>query len=117
MKQVSLCHQPSGKRIGDRIAIADGSLTRLVGLVGRCGLLAGEGLWIMPSSGIHTFGMRFAIDAIGLDAKLSVVRLWPAMKPWRVSAIDFRVKTVLELPAGEIARLTIAAGDQISLSA
>ena len=70
----------------------------------------------MPSSGIHTFGMRFAIDAIGLDAKLRVVRLWPGMKPWRVSSIDFKVKTVLELGCGEIARLAIEAGDQISLA-
>ena len=117
MKHIALCHQPTGNCIGDRIAIADQSLTRLLGLVGRRGLNAGEGLWIMPSSGVHTFGMRFAIDAIGLDAKLRVVKLWPAIKPWaRVSSIHFRVKTVLELPSGEIARLAIAAGDRISVA-
>ena len=115
MKHVVLHHHPTGNCIGDRIAVADQSLTRLLGLVGRRGLSAGEGLWIVPSSGIHTFGMRFPIDAIGLDAKLRVLRLWPAMRPWRVSSIDLRVKTVLELGSGEIARLAIAAGDQISL--
>jgi hypothetical protein len=38
----------------------------MFGLLGRRGLNAGEGLWIKPSFGVHTVGMRFPIDAIGL---------------------------------------------------
>ena len=115
MKTVTLCGKPGGKLLGKRIAVADSSLTRLIGLVGRRGLDAGEGLWIMPSSGIHTFAMRFAIDAVGLDGKGRVVRLWCAMKPWRVSAIDLKVRSVVELSAGEIARLGLAVGDHVEV--
>ena len=53
--------------IGTQIAVAETSLTRLVGLAGRRRLDAGCGLLIRPSSGIHTFGMLFAIDVIALS--------------------------------------------------
>ncbi len=53
--------------VGTRITIADTSLTRLIGLMGRRRLDAGCGLLIRPSSGIHTFGMLFSIDVVALD--------------------------------------------------
>ena len=36
---------------------------------------AGQGLWIIPSHGIHTFAMRFAIDAVYLDRDHKVIHL------------------------------------------
>ena len=61
--------------MGTRIAIADTSLTRLVGLMGRRRLDAGCGLLIRPSCGIHTFGMLFSIDVVALDRSLRVVKV------------------------------------------
>jgi uncharacterized protein len=58
--------------IGTRIAVADTGLARLIGLLGRKKLEQGSGLWIQPSSGVHTFGMRFPIDVVALDRKLRV---------------------------------------------
>ena len=115
MKTVAVVHVPSGALLGRRIAIADTSWTRLVGLVGRRGLGAGEGLWIRPSSGIHTLCMGFAIDVVGLDRELRVVKLWPRVRPWRVSSIVPKVKSVIELQAGEIARIGITAGDRLGM--
>ena len=59
-----------GITVGDKIELADTSLKRMFGLLGRRGLDPGGGLWIRPSSGVHTFGMAFSIDVVGLDRDL-----------------------------------------------
>lgn len=99
--------------VGTRITIADTSLKRLLGLAGRRRLGAGCGLLIRPSSGIHTFGMLFAIDVIALNKSLQVVKLWRRLPPFRITSISLKVHSVLELPAGEISRCRIEVGDQL----
>lgn len=99
--------------IGTRIRIADTCFTRLIGLAGRRRLDAGCGLLIQPSSGIHTFGMLFAIDVVALTRGLQVLKLWHAMPPFRVTAISLRTHCMLELPAGQILRSQIQVGDQL----
>jgi uncharacterized membrane protein (UPF0127 family) len=58
----------TGSVVADKVAVADTRATRAVGLLKRSGLDPGEGLWIVPSRGVHTFWMRFAIDIVALDA-------------------------------------------------
>jgi hypothetical protein len=99
--------------IGTQIAVAETSLTRLVGLAGRRRLDAGCGLLITPSSGIHTFGMLFAIDVIALSRNLQVVKLWHRLPPFRITSISLKVRSVLELPAGAISECRIEVGDQL----
>jgi len=101
--------------IGDEIEVADGSFTRMRGLLGRTALEPGGGLWIRPSSGVHTIGMKFSIDVVGLDKTLRVVRIWPRLVPFRLTSISFRVTSVLELPAGQIDSSSIRVGDQLSI--
>jgi uncharacterized membrane protein (UPF0127 family) len=101
--------------IGTTITIADSSLTRLLGLAGRKGLNAGCGLLIRPSSGIHTFGMRFTIDVLALSKSLQVIRLWRALPPFRMTSLSFKTYCVLELPAGVIDKCQVAVGDQLDL--
>ena len=48
--------------IADKVGVAATRATRAVGLLTRSGLEPGEALWIVPSRGVHTWGMRFAID-------------------------------------------------------
>jgi uncharacterized membrane protein (UPF0127 family) len=99
--------------IGTGIDIADTSLTRLVGLAGRRRCDSGCGLLIKPSSGVHTFGMLFSIDVIALNKKLEVVRLWPRLRPFRMTSVSLKVHSMLELPAGEIDNCKIEVGDQL----
>lgn len=115
MKTATITNSSTGTVIGDQIEWADTSLTRLVGLLGRHGLAAGGGIWIRPSSGIHTFGMRFSIDAVGLDAGLRVVKLWPHVKPHRISSLSMKVRSVLELAAGEISARSIGLGHVLNV--
>jgi len=97
------------------VMVADTSLRRAVGLLGCAHLQREEGIWIKPSSGVHTIGMRFPIDVIGLDKQLRVVRLWPSLKPYRITAIVPSVRTVLELAAGRIVQSGLRLGDQLHI--
>jgi uncharacterized protein len=99
--------------VGTRITIADTSLTRLIGLVGRRGLDSGCGLLIRPSSGIHTFGMLFSIDVVALSKDLRVLKLWHRVAPFRMTSINLKIHSMLELPAGQISRCQMEVGDQL----
>ncbi|WP_156785179.1 DUF192 domain-containing protein [Terriglobus roseus] len=101
--------------VASSVMVADTSVSRAVGLLGRSHLQREEGIWIKPSSGVHTIGMRFPIDVVGLDAQLRVVRLWPSLKPYRLTAIVPSVRTVLELAAGRIVESGLQLGDQLRI--
>ena len=101
--------------VASGVVVADTSISRAVGLLGRTHLQQEEGIWIKPSSGVHTIGMRFPIDVIGLDKQLRVVRLWHSLKPYRVTAIVPSVRTVLELAAGRIVESGLRLGDQLRI--
>ena len=72
----------------------------------------GEGLLIRPSFSIHTFFMRFPIDAVFLDRSGSVVDVVGRLKPWR-AATRLRARAVLELAAGEAERLGLRFGERL----
>jgi uncharacterized membrane protein (UPF0127 family) len=90
-------------------------LTRLIGLMLDKSLAEGDGLWIMPCNSIHSFWMKFDFDAVFLDKDLRVVHLMSEMKPSRISKMVWNAKSVLELPAGVIARTGTALGDQFEM--
>ena len=101
--------------VGDRIELADTSMKRMFGLLGRRGLDAGGGLWIKPSSGVHTFFMAFKIDVVGLDRDLRVIRLWQCLVPWRVTSVSFKMRSVLELPCGTVSLSRMEVGDRLQI--
>jgi len=92
---------------------ADTLFSRLRGLMGLplSAFVEGSALWIVPSEGIHTFGMRFPIDALYLDGKGKVLRVYHGLRPWRLAAISLRTRSVLELPAGTLKRTGTEPGD------
>jgi hypothetical protein len=115
MKQVTIRNATRATVIGTRIAVADTLFARLIGLLGRRGLATDAGLWILPSSGVHTFGMLFSIDVIALDRKLCVCAVWPRLRPWRISGVSWRFHSVIELPTGSIQRGNIQPGDRMEI--
>ena len=70
----------------------------------------------MPSSGVHTLGMMFSIDVIGLDKELRVVKLWPCLVPFRVTSVSLKVRSVVELEAGRIEACQVQLGDLLQIS-
>ncbi len=113
MQIVTILRRDNRKMIGHRIECANTAFTRLIGLLGRNTLNAGEGIWIRPSSGIHSFGMRFPIDVVGLDRNMRVVKLWRNVKPQRITSVSWNTCSVLELAAGEIDAHSVCIGEAL----
>ena len=105
-----------GITVGDSVELADTSMKRMFGLLGRRGLAAGGGLWIRPSSGVHTFGMAFTIDVVGLDSNLKVIKLWRRLRPFRLTSVSMKLKSVIELPSGVITESQMQLGDQLQIA-
>jgi len=116
MKQLTITIPQKSVTIGSNIGLADTSMTRLFGLLGKNGLEPGAGILIRPSSGVHTLGMRFAIDVVALDRNLCVVKLWPQLRPWRLTSVSLKTQSVLELAPGQIQQCGIEAGDHLAIT-
>ena len=75
---------------------------RAKGLIGRKGLERGKGMLITRCNCIHTFFMRFAIDATFLDGDGRVVKVVRNIRPWRAWVWGgWRARQVLETAATE----------------
>jgi len=103
--------------VADRVAVANTHAERAVGLLSRTGLEPGEALWIVPSRGVHTWGMRFAIDIVALDAAGIVIDQVSALKPWRIRLPRRGTAGVLELPSGTLNASGTAIGHRIEFEA
>ena len=101
--------------LADCVEVADDSETRRKGLLGRSGLPAGEGLWIVPCESVHTFGMKFPIDLVYLDRKKKVKKVRSSVPPWRLSAC-LSAHSVLELASGTITMTQTRPGDTLEFS-
>ena len=82
------------------VALARSRLARARGLLGYSSLAPGEGLWIAPCRGVHTWGMRFPIDLVALDVSGTVVDVVSDLRPWRIRLPRPGTVGVLELPHG-----------------
>ena|SRR5258708_4986290 len=98
--------------LADRADIADTSAKRRTGLLKHQGLDRGEGLWIAPCEGVHTFGMKFPIDVLFLTRQKKVLKVRANMVRGRI-AMSLRAHSVLELPAGTAEATGTSAGDEL----
>ncbi len=95
--------------------VATNLWTQTVGLMGRKEFAPDGGLFIPHCNAIHTAFVRFPIDVMFLDEKMRVVRLVPALPPWRMIGFVRGAKSVVELPAGTLRQKQIEAGQQFAL--
>ena len=105
--------------VATNVAVADSYFSRLIGLLGKTKrwARAGQGLWIIPSHGVHTMGMLFPIDLVFLDREKNVVHVEEHVKPFRISRVSIRTYSVLELPAHTVFRTGTCVGDQLEFLA
>jgi uncharacterized protein len=100
-----------GTLVGESIRVADSGLTRIIGLLGERTLPSGDGLLIVPSQGVHTLGMLFAIDIVVLDGDWNVIATRRELRPFRMTRVFWKAAAVLELPAGVVESSRTMNGD------
>jgi uncharacterized membrane protein (UPF0127 family) len=106
-----------------RLEVADGLWRRFMGLMGRPSLMAGEGLWLTGTNGIHMMFMRFPIDAVFVGRPdpdrghaRPVLSIHPGLRAWTGMVPLVRgAHGVLELPIGTIEQSRTEVGDLITL--
>jgi uncharacterized membrane protein (UPF0127 family) len=103
----------SGRVVCERCDEARTLGERTRGLLGRKGLEPGEGLLIRRTSSIHTFFMAFPIDVVFLDRSERVRSIARGVRPFRVR-LRPGSRSVLELAAGEAARVGIEPGSRLA---
>jgi uncharacterized membrane protein (UPF0127 family) len=89
---------PTATVLGHRVRIAAGLRARLLGLAGLARERAGAGLLIPRCASVHTFGMRFPLDLVFLDAEGRELSRRRRIGPFRIVS-DRRAAAVLELPS------------------
>jgi uncharacterized membrane protein (UPF0127 family) len=95
------------------LRVASQMWSRMKGLLGTQELPEGQALWIHQCNSIHTFFMNYTIDCVFLDKKMKVVSLVENVVPWRMVMPKWGADSVVELPAGQIAKLKIQIGEEL----
>ena len=94
------------------VDVADTHFTSLKGLLGKRKLKDDEGLWVVPSQGIHTIGVLFPIDVIYLDSEQRVVHLVEHLSPFRIGPLRPTCDSVLQMPTRTIYASQTQIGDK-----
>jgi len=102
--------------LADKALLADNFCSRLIGLLNRQSLGAGEALILKPACSIHTLFMRFSIDVLFLDKTGKVIAALPSLKPFRLSPLYFQSISVIELPETTIRLTNTQPGDTIQIT-
>lgn len=103
--------------LATNLRVAGTHWSRLRGLMGAKAenFCAGTGLWIVPSHGVHTMGMRFPIDVLYLDENKTVVYARQSIKPWRIAPVNMKTVSVLELPRHTLDSTGTRVGDHVEI--
>ena len=107
-----MCREPDRVRLLPAVMLTSNPWERVRGLLGRPALGAGEGLLIDHCRSVHTVGMRYAIDLVFLGRDWVVKKIVNSLAPWRL-AFCLGAAMVLEMTAGDAARLGITRGTQL----
>jgi uncharacterized membrane protein (UPF0127 family) len=110
-------HERTGEVLAEDLEVATSIVALTAGLMFRRTLGPGRGLWLNPCNGIHMMFMRFPIDAVFLDSKERVRKVYRRLPQWYgVVWFVWGAHSVLELPSGSTAGIDLQRGDQVVIS-
>ncbi len=114
MKGRRAVHERTGKVLAEELEVPRTMFGRGLGLMFRSRLELGRGMWLIPCNGIHMMFMNFAIDAVFLDSKERVKKVYRKLPRWYgLVLLEWGAHSVLELPPGSTADVDMQRGDQI----
>jgi uncharacterized protein len=112
-------HVRTGKVLAEELEVPGTIFGRGLGLMFRRELAPGRGMWINPCEGgsIHMMFMNFPIDAVFLDGRERVKKIYRKLPAWYgVVWFVWGAHSVLELPPGSTAGIDLERGDQVIIS-
>ncbi|MET0534248.1 MAG: DUF192 domain-containing protein [Steroidobacter sp.] len=104
-----------GVELARNVKIAADFRDRAVGLLGRTELDSDEGMLFEPGGSIHTLWMRMTIDVAFMDRELRVLKVSPAVRPWRMRFAPRGTHFTLELANGKLAACNLRVGEQLKI--
>jgi uncharacterized membrane protein (UPF0127 family) len=117
MKGRRAVHERTGKVLASDLELGTSFVALTAGLMFRRTLEPGRGLWLNPCNGIHMMFMRFPIDAVFIDSKERVRKVYRKLPRWYgIVWFVWGARSVLELPSGSTADIDLQRGDQIVIS-
>ena len=111
---LAIRNERNQRQLANRLIAAFDSQTRRTGLLKHESLPDGTAMVIAPTSAIHTFFMRFAIDVAFVTREGRIVKVCHGLRPWRM-AIAPGAFAVIELPSGTLAGSGTLWGDTLAI--
>lgn len=97
-----LVNKNNNSIIARNVEFADNFFKRLLGLMFRKNFQEGRAIIIKPCNMIHTFFMRFPIDALFVSKDNEIIHIIENMQPGKTSKLIRKASMVIELPAGTV---------------
>jgi len=97
---MKLVNETNGVLLAVRVYTAGSFTGRLIGLMMKKNMPRGSGLILKPCNSIHTFFMRFGIDAVFINKQGVVVKVMENLPACKFCAPVKGAHSVIELPAG-----------------
>lgn len=107
-----LVNRRTGEVIAANVTVAADRTSRRRGLLGREHLSPDAALVLVPCCAVHTWGMRFPIDVLFVDADGFVIKASQRIPAWSM-AVALGAYAVIELAAGRIASSGTRTGDKL----
>jgi len=95
---------------------ANSYFTRMMGLMFRKNLPENRGLLLDPCNQIHTFQMKFPIDAVYLTNDDVIIKIETSIAPRKICKNVKNAKKVLELFGGVAEKIGLTENDKLSFS-
>lgn len=112
---MKLVRRDDGKVISKDVLLADSWFKKALGLLVGPALAGDECLMIAGCKSIHTLGMSYDIDAVFIDTRGSIIKIYRGLKPYRVTGFVPGAETVIEFKAGVAGSKQLARGQVLDV--
>lgn len=99
--------------LAERVITAQSFCQRSIGLLGKRDWAQEKTLWIPRCNSIHTFFMKFAIDAVFVNKDLKVTKIYRNLAPGKITLPDLKATSVFEFSSAHNRLANLKLGDQL----
>ncbi|PKM62841.1 MAG: hypothetical protein CVU97_03345 [Firmicutes bacterium HGW-Firmicutes-21] len=101
--------------IVEEAVLADTFFNRLFGLLPTKALDENNGIILVPCRQIHTFHMKYSIDAVFLAENNTIIHIEHNLVPNRTTKYLKKARSVLEIKGGTAEKYALTVGDALEI--